>query len=206
MKEAQPPEEAWDFDVLIARAGYSRDGEWFLPGDVLREAAPLFEGAQAFANHTGSGGPDIRNLVGWHRDVRMGEEGLLSTFAVSRSASWFQALAHDALARGLEEPFGFSFDVLAQAEFREEAGGARFAFRKEFWRFHSVERRAQRQARGRDSGSRRQSFHYTGGEDVRKTRKETQKPWPPNRPRNSAMPGRRNSFLAACEDATSNWT
>ncbi len=137
-KEAQPPDEAWDFDVLIARAGYSRDGEWFLPRDVLREAAPLFEGAQAFANHTGSSGPDIKNLVGWHREVRMGEEGLLSTFAVSRSAAWFQALAHDALARGLEEPFGFSFDVLAQAEFREEADALVLHFEK-ILAVHSVD-------------------------------------------------------------------
>lgn len=137
-KEAQPPDEAWDFDVLIAQAGYSRDGEWFLPRDVLREAAPLFEGAQAFANHTASSGPDIRNLVGWHREVRMGEEGLLSTFAVSRSAAWFQALAHDALARDLEEPFGFSFDVVAQAEFREEADALVLHFEK-ILAVHSVD-------------------------------------------------------------------
>ena len=137
-KQAQPPGETWDFDVLIAQAGYSRDGEWFLPREVLREAAPLFEGAQAFTNHTGSGGPDIKDLVGWHREVRMGEEGLLSTFAVSRSAAWFQALAHDALARGLDEPFGFSFDVLAQAEFREEADGLVLYFEK-ILAVHSVD-------------------------------------------------------------------
>ena len=137
-KQAQPPGETWDFDVLIAQAGYSRDGEWFLPREVLREAAPLFEGAQAFANHTGSGGPDIKDLVGWHREVRMGEEGLLSTFAVSRSAAWFQALAHDALARGLDEPFGFSFDVLAQAEFREEGDGLVLYFEK-ILAVHSVD-------------------------------------------------------------------
>ena len=137
-KEAQPPEGAWDFDVLIARAGYSRDGEWFLPRDVLREAAPLFEGAQAFANHTGSDGPDIKDLVGWHREVRMGEEGLLSTFTVSRSAAWFQKLAHDALARGLDEPFGFSFDVMARAEFREEGEGLVLHFEK-ILAVHSVD-------------------------------------------------------------------
>ena len=137
-KQAQPPGETWDFDVLIAQAGYSRDGEWFLPREVLREAAPLFEGAQAFANHTRSGGPDIKDLVGWHREVRMGEEGLLSTFAVSRSAAWFQALAHDALARGLDEPFGFSFDVLAQAEFREEGDGLVLYFEK-ILAVHSVD-------------------------------------------------------------------
>lgn len=119
-KASGPGGEVWDFEVLIARPGYSKDGEWFLPREVLRRAAPLFEGAQAFANHAPPGGPDIRDLVGWHRGVRMGEEGLVSRFAVARSAAWFQALAQDALARGLKEPFGFSFDVLARAEFREE--------------------------------------------------------------------------------------
>ncbi len=136
--EEAPPGEAWDFDVLIARHGYSEDGEWFLPREVLREAAPLFEGAQAFANHAASGGPDIKDLVGWHRDVRMGEEGLVSTFAVSRSAAWFQALAQDALSRGVKEPFGFSFDVIAQAEFREESGGLVLHFEK-ILAVHSVD-------------------------------------------------------------------
>ncbi len=112
----------WDFEVLIARPGHSRDGSWFLPEEVLRIAAPLFEGAQAFANHAEGGGPDIKNLVGWHRDVRMTEEGLVSTFAVSKSAAWFHTLAHDALERGIEEPFGFSFDVLADADLVDEEG------------------------------------------------------------------------------------
>ncbi len=135
---ARRREKAWDFDVLIARPGYSKDGEWFVPRETLRRAAPLFEGAQAFANHAAPGGPDIRNLVGWHRDVRMSEEGLVSRFAVSRSAAWFQALAQDALARGLEEPFGFSFDVLARAEFREEAGKPVLHF-EEILEVHSVD-------------------------------------------------------------------
>ncbi|OGL62024.1 MAG: hypothetical protein A3I72_12080 [Candidatus Tectomicrobia bacterium RIFCSPLOWO2_02_FULL_70_19] len=115
-------ENGWDFEVLIARPGPSREGDWFLPREVLAEAAPLFEGAQAFANHARSGAPDIKDLVGWHRSVRMAEEGLVSTFAVAKSAAWFHALAHDALARGIPEPFGFSFDVLGRGEVREEAG------------------------------------------------------------------------------------
>lgn len=138
LAEEAPSGEAWDFDVLIARHGYSEDGAWFLPREVLRAAAPLFEGAQAFANHAGSGGPDIKDLVGWHRDVRMDAEGLVSTFAVARSAAWFQALAQDALSRGVKEPFGFSFDVIAQAEFREEAGGLVLHFEK-ILAVHSVD-------------------------------------------------------------------
>lgn len=123
-------ERPWDFEVLIARPGPSRDGTWFLPAAVLRAAAPLFEGAQAFANHAGGGGPDIKNLVGWHREVRMTEAGLVSAFAVSRSAAWFHAMANDALERGIAEPFGFSFDVMAEAEIAEGEGGRVLHFRK----------------------------------------------------------------------------
>ena len=45
-EEARPPDEAWDFEVLIARAGYSRDGEWFLPREVLREGRSPVRGAR----------------------------------------------------------------------------------------------------------------------------------------------------------------
>ena len=48
---AAPDNASWDFKVRIATPGYSREGRWFLSREVLREAAPLFEGAQAFANH-----------------------------------------------------------------------------------------------------------------------------------------------------------
>ncbi|MBT5949108.1 MAG: hypothetical protein HOG94_15680, partial [Nitrospinaceae bacterium] len=123
-------EEGWDFEVVIARPGPSRDGGWFLPREVLAEAASLFEEAQAFANHAPPAGPDIQNLVGWHREVRMSSEGLVSTFTVSKSAEWFYRMAHDALARGIDEPFGFSFDVLAETEFRGEAGSLVLHFLK----------------------------------------------------------------------------
>ena len=46
---AAPDNTPWDFEVRIATPGYSREGRWFLSREVLREAAPLFEGAQAFA-------------------------------------------------------------------------------------------------------------------------------------------------------------
>ncbi len=114
--------EGWEFEVVIARPGHSRDGRWYLSREVLSEAAPLFEEAQAFANHAPVDGPDIKDLVGWHRRIRMSGEGLVSTFTVSKSAEWFHRMAHDALERGIEEPFGFSFDVLAETEFRDEAG------------------------------------------------------------------------------------
>ncbi|MDA1000451.1 MAG: hypothetical protein O2807_08045, partial [bacterium] len=129
-ESGDPKERPWDFEVLIARPGPSRDGSWFLPAAVLRAAAPLFEGAQAFANHAEGKGPDIKNLVGWHRQVRMTEEGLLSAFAVSKSAAWFHAMANDALERGIAEPFGFSFDVMAEAEIAEGEAGRVLHFRK----------------------------------------------------------------------------
>ncbi len=130
IEAAGDAEGGWDFEVLIAQAGYSRDGAWFLPREVLAAAAPLFGDVQAFADHADHNGPSIKNLVGWHREVRMTEAGLVSTFAVSKSAEWFQQMAADALDRGIGEPFGFSFDVLAETEFREENGGLVLYFLK----------------------------------------------------------------------------
>ena len=115
-----------EMEVLIAHAGYSRDGGWFIGEEVLAAAAPLFEEAQAFANHAMYGPPDIRCLTGWHRNIRMGEhEGtrvLLSTFLISAAAKWLQDLAADALAAGLKEPFGFSFDIMARSHLEEQEG------------------------------------------------------------------------------------
>ena len=162
---AAPDNTPWDFEVRIATPGYSREGRWFLSREVLREAAPLFEGAQAFANHAEGGAPDIRSLVGWHRNVRMVESDLHSTFAVARSAGWFQALAQDALARGIEEPFGFSFDVVAQTEYREEEGGLVLHFQK-IVAVNSVDVVHKGRLGGRPPGPRRgRSAGYRGGGD-----------------------------------------
>jgi hypothetical protein len=43
--EAGAEGEGWDFEVVIARPGHSRDGRWYLPREVLGEAALLFEEA-----------------------------------------------------------------------------------------------------------------------------------------------------------------
>ncbi len=110
------------FDVLIARPGDSRDGEWFLAREVLAAAAPLFEGVQAFADHAYEGPPNIRALTGWHRNLRMEEAGLVSTFTVSDSAAWFKAMADTALRENIEEPFGFSFNLYAEAHLEEMEG------------------------------------------------------------------------------------
>ncbi|MBI4250998.1 MAG: hypothetical protein HY618_00930 [Candidatus Tectomicrobia bacterium] len=121
-KEGGPAE----MEVLIARPGYSRDGGRFLPEGVLAAAAPRFEEAQCFANHAEQGPPDVRCLTGWHRNARMGEhEGeraLLSTLLVSSAAKWLQDLAADALAAGIKEPFGFSYDMMARAHLEEQEG------------------------------------------------------------------------------------
>ncbi|MDP6277038.1 MAG: hypothetical protein QF701_12795 [Nitrospinota bacterium] len=43
--EAGAEGEGWDFEVVIARPGHSRDGRWYLSREVLGEAALLFEEA-----------------------------------------------------------------------------------------------------------------------------------------------------------------
>lgn len=59
-RRGEADERPWEFEVVIARPGYSLDGKWFLAPGVLREAASLFEGAQAFANHAPQKGPTSR--------------------------------------------------------------------------------------------------------------------------------------------------
>jgi hypothetical protein len=44
-KAAGAEGEGWDFEVVIARPGHSRDGRWYLSREVLGEAALLFEEA-----------------------------------------------------------------------------------------------------------------------------------------------------------------
>ena len=115
-----------EWKVLICRPGYSRDGGWYLPEEALAAGAPLFEQAQCFANHAEYGRPDVKCLTGWHRNARMeeheGGKALVSDFLVSSAAKWLQDLGADALAAGIREPFGFSFDMMARSHLEEQEG------------------------------------------------------------------------------------
>jgi hypothetical protein len=64
-------------EVTLIRSGRSKQGNLYTP-DVLREAAPMFEGAVAFADHVKPGDlPErsVRDIVGYYRQVRPLTEG-----------------------------------------------------------------------------------------------------------------------------------
>ncbi len=66
-------------EVTLIRAGTSKNGNAYAPA-VLREAAPLFEGVRAFADHPKPGDlPErsVRDLVGHYRQVHFDEAGRL---------------------------------------------------------------------------------------------------------------------------------
>jgi hypothetical protein len=59
-------------EVTLIRSGKSKQGNLYSP-EVLTEAAPLFEGALAFADHSKPGDlPErsVRDIVGYYRNVR----------------------------------------------------------------------------------------------------------------------------------------
>lgn len=63
-------------EVTLIRSGKSKQGNLYSPS-VLREAAPLFEGALAFADHQKPGDlPErsVRDIVGYYRNVRSLQE------------------------------------------------------------------------------------------------------------------------------------
>lgn len=143
MKAAGKEGGAAEWQVLICRPGYSRDGGWYLAEEVLSAGAPLFEQAQCFANHAEYGHPDVKCLTGWHRNVRMGEheggKALLSDFLVSSAAKWLQDLAADAFAAGIKEPFGFSFDMMARSHLEEQEGRGLILVIDEITKVNSVD-------------------------------------------------------------------
>ena len=77
--EAVPGGREWD--VLLIEPGLSKNGRYY-PADVLREAAPLFEGAYSYARHRqpGEGERHPNDKVGRFSQVSVTEEGLQSRF------------------------------------------------------------------------------------------------------------------------------
>lgn len=72
--EGVAPGTAWE--VTIIQAGVSLNGAYY-PDAVLRESAPLFDGARIFVKgdieHVKGAGKDVRQLVGWVESPRFVE-------------------------------------------------------------------------------------------------------------------------------------
>ncbi|ATE60162.1 phage major capsid protein [Thauera sinica] len=116
--------------IRVIRAGLSGNANYY-PDTVLRESAPLFEGARVFvksdAEHLKGGGKDVRNLIGGLSNARFAEGAavdageILADLTLIEPEGDVAVKLREAHARSLSGLFGFSVDVTgtARTELRE---------------------------------------------------------------------------------------
>lgn len=108
------------FLIRVIRSGLSNNKVLYPPA-VLREAAPLFNGARVFAKsdkeHLAEEGKDVGNLIGGLRDAKFVEGADKSSGEIQAVLDVFEAEAvvagklREAVERGMSHLFGFSIDV-----------------------------------------------------------------------------------------------
>ena len=116
--------------IRVMRAGLSANSNYY-PDAVLREAAPLFEGARVFnksdAQHVKGEGKAFNQLIGGLSGVRFAEGGapdlgeIQAVLTLIEPAGDVAVKLREAAARGLSGLFGFSIDAdgAAKTQLRE---------------------------------------------------------------------------------------
>lgn len=120
-KEGEPEGSRWA--VILIEAGTSKNRNRYR-GEVLRAAAPLYEGARCFWNHTsGSGDRDARDLAGFFSDAKFGvlegkgarkREAVTATMNVTSKALREGLLESHRL--GKPDMYGLSHDARAKTK------------------------------------------------------------------------------------------
>ncbi len=121
-------DQGYEWLVCLIQAGLAKSGT-FYPAEVLREAAPLFEGARAFdrsdQEHLTDQNMSVRNVVGWHDQVQFQEADggrLVSHFHVAADAPWLATKMRDAWGRNKSVLPGFSIVADGKATLRRHEG------------------------------------------------------------------------------------
>jgi len=121
-------DQGYEWLACLIKAGLATSGT-FYPPEVLREAAPRFEGARAFdrsdADHLADKGASVRNIVGWHDQVQFQEADggrLTSHFHVAGDAPWLAAKMRQAWEKGKTDLLGFSIVADGRATLRRHQG------------------------------------------------------------------------------------
>lgn len=104
--------------VLLIKAGLSGNGRRY-PAEVLQQAAPLFEGVKAYADHPSSDEKrhrperSIRDVVGWYSNVSWSDEhnGLTADFHLVESADWLRQSLKSSWDKGKPDLLGFSINA-----------------------------------------------------------------------------------------------
>lgn len=117
--------------IRVMRSGLSANGN-FYPDAVLREAAPLFEGARVFnksdAQHVKGEGKAFNQLIGGLSGVRFTEGGapdlgeIVAVLTLIEPAGDVAVKLREAAARGLSGLFGFSIDADGSAKTQMREG------------------------------------------------------------------------------------
>jgi cation transport regulator ChaB/uncharacterized tellurite resistance protein B-like protein len=104
--------------VQIIDAGPDRQNFAVYPYEVLKAAAPLYDGARVFALSQGQHASDknpfgksVRDLVGWISNVSANASGLEGIFNILKGAAWLRDAICDAWDRGKTDLIGLSHDV-----------------------------------------------------------------------------------------------
>jgi len=116
------PEYGYKWIVQIIEAGTDLQNGATYPYQVLKNAAPLYEGAKVFALTQGQHasplnpyGKSVRDMVGWLSDVKANATGLEGTLNILKNAGWLREMMVDAWSRGKKDIIGLSHDVMAKA-------------------------------------------------------------------------------------------
>jgi len=129
LDQAQDAEgAAWD--VTICEPGFTKNG-WYLPEDVVREAAGLFEGVDVnlyelpdknVATHVSDDlfplkSLLVKNKAGWIDTVRyVAGEGLKGVLHFLDNAKWLGKNMLKAVSSGASAPYGLSYDCPTRAK------------------------------------------------------------------------------------------
>jgi len=126
--EALGEQPAARWRVRVIRAGVSGNGNLYPPA-VLREAAPLFDGARVFVksdeDHIAGRGKDVRNLIGRLVGSRFLESDggeVQAVLEMIEPAGPIATKLREAWSRKMTDLFGLSVDVTGHAEQARAAG------------------------------------------------------------------------------------
>lgn len=133
--------------IRVIRAGESANGNVY-PAAVLREAAPMFEGARVFVKsddeHIKGGGKDVNKLIGGLANPRFVEGAtpadgeIQATLRLIEPEGAIAVRFREAHSRGLSGLFGFSIDAFCDAK-KVTRGGKRMREATKFKSVNSVD-------------------------------------------------------------------
>ncbi len=109
--EEADPKRGRVWDVVIIRSGVSANGRRY-SSKVLKEAAPLFEGARVLSradeDHISQRQKAVSNIVGWLTEARFENGAVRATFTISEAADWLRVMLLDAWEHGKRDLVGLS--------------------------------------------------------------------------------------------------